>query len=144
MYLSFFVYLASSVAGSYLEKIEQGKIEDPTKRYYDFVPLVWCYGITILCCYFLWFFSIKMEMTQFYQEKLAYLSDPWNWIDLLSFIFNGFFLVFINLNVAMGEIVIPIAFTRIFGAFCCFWMWIKVFYWMRLFSTTAYFINLII
>jgi hypothetical protein len=29
------------------------------------------------------------------------------------------------------------------GSFACFFMWIKVFYWMRLFTTTAYYVKLI-
>jgi hypothetical protein len=32
---------------------------------------------------------------------------------------------------------------RTFGAFACFFMWIKVFYWMRLFSALAYYVKLI-
>ena len=33
--------------------------------------------------------------------------------------------------------------TRIIAAITVFLLWIKVFYWMRLFESTAYFINLI-
>jgi hypothetical protein len=40
--------------------------------------------------------------------------------------------------------VIPIHAVRVVGAISCFLMWIKIFYWMRLFKNTAYFINLII
>jgi len=85
-----------------------------------------------------------MEIKQFLKEPMGYLGDAWNWVDLLSFIFNFFFLIFINLNVGSGRIIVPISFTRIVGATSCFLMWIKVFYWMRLFKSTAYFINLII
>jgi hypothetical protein len=75
---------------------------------------------------------------------LGYLGDVWNWLDLGSFVFNTVFLVCINIDVAMGSIVIPIGVVRVIGAFACFLMWIKVFYWMRLFSGTAYFIKLIL
>tara|TARA_B110000285_G_scaffold234330_1_gene310895 strand:+ start:5703 stop:6308 length:606 start_codon:yes stop_codon:yes gene_type:complete len=85
-----------------------------------------------------------MEIQQFIKEPIGYLGDTWNWLDLLSFIFNTAFLIFINTNVLMGRILIPIDFTRIIGACCCYLMWLKVFYWMRLFSNTAYFINLIL
>ena len=30
-----------------------------------------------------------------------------------------------------------------FGSFACFFMWIKVFYWMRLFKELAYYVKLI-
>lgn len=33
--------------------------------------------------------------------------------------------------------------VRAFGGFACFFMWIKVFYWMRLFSSLAYYVKLI-
>jgi hypothetical protein len=95
----------------------------------------------MLCIYK---FSFKLEIQQFIKEPIGYLGDAWNWLDLLSFIFNLAFLFFININVLGGRILIPIDFTRIIGACCCFFMWLKVFYWMRLFRDTAYFINLII
>jgi len=38
---------------------------------------------------------------------------------------------------------IDIKLVRTFGAFASFWMWIKVFYWMRLFSSLAYYVKLI-
>ena len=33
---------------------------------------------------------------------------------------------------------------RSLGAFACFFMWIKVFYWMRLFESLAYYVKLIL
>jgi len=38
---------------------------------------------------------------------------------------------------------IDIRLIRTFGAFASFWMWIKVFYWMRLFGQLAYYVKLI-
>ena len=33
---------------------------------------------------------------------------------------------------------------RTLGAFACFFMWVKVFYWMRLFESLAYYVKLIL
>ena len=57
IYLAFFVYLASNVAGTYMNQIEAGRKEDPNKRFYDWVPLGFCYGITFVCMGFIYFFS---------------------------------------------------------------------------------------
>jgi hypothetical protein len=57
LYLAFFIYLASSVAGTYLESIEDARKKDPTKRYYDILPLAFCQAITFIVCYFLFKFS---------------------------------------------------------------------------------------
>jgi hypothetical protein len=65
VYLSLFVYLASNVAGTYMTQIEAGRKENPHKRYYDWVPLGFCYGITFLCMLCIYFFSFKLEILQF-------------------------------------------------------------------------------
>ena len=144
VYLALFVYLASNVAGTYMNQIEAGRIKDPTKRFYDWVPLGFCYGITFLCMIAIYEFSFKLEITQFIAQPTGYLQDAWNWVDLVSFVLNFGFLICLNINVVSGQIIVPIDFIRVIGGCCCFCMWIKVFYWCRLFSNTAYFINLII
>lgn len=46
-------------------------------------------------------------------------------------------------NSAMDNSFFPIIWLRAYVAIACFIMWIKVFYWMRLFSSTAYYVKLI-
>jgi len=43
----------------------------------------------------------------------------------------------------MQNEVIDIRIIRTFGAYSSFLMWIKVFYWMRLFGNLAYYVKLI-
>jgi len=63
----------------------------------------------------------------------AYVTDYWNWIDASSSIINLVFLVFLNIDVLLDHTVISVETVRTLGAVGCWIMWIKLFYWMRLF-----------
>ena len=39
--------------------------------------------------------------------------------------------------------LMPIIYLRLFGALACFFMWIKIFYFMRIFRETGYFVNML-
>jgi hypothetical protein len=62
---------------------------------------------------------------------------------LAQFILNTGFLVTLQINVSTGYNIIDIHNIRTIGALAGWVMWIKVFYWMRLFKSTSYFIILI-
>jgi hypothetical protein len=74
------------------------------------------------------------------------MSDYWNQIDILSLSLNAYFLYCFRANVLASdedEDVYQKRFIKIIGAFAVFFMWIKVFYWMRLFPSLAYYVKLI-
>jgi len=102
VYLVFFCYLTSIISGNYLTSIEKAREADPSKRFYGWVELTACQTITFICMYCIYVFSFKLEIVQFIASPMGYLQDLWNWVDLLSFIFNFWFLIFLNINVGMG------------------------------------------
>ena len=71
------------------------------------------------------------------------MKSFWNWFDLLQFFFNTAFLICLGTNVSTGFNTVDIHVIRTIGAMAGWVMWIKVFYWMRLFKPTSYFIILI-
>lgn len=76
-------------------------------------------------------------------DGLEYFSDYWNCIDATSLSINTIFLTMCTLSFAFENELFKVETVRTFGAFSCFFMWIKVFYWMRLFSSLAYYVKLI-
>jgi len=56
---------------------------------------------------------------------------------------NMMFLIFMNIDVLSSKIIISARIIRTIGAVGCWILWVKVFYWMRLFKATAHFITLI-
>lgn len=74
---------------------------------------------------------------------MEYFSDYWNCIDATSLCINFTFLLMVTFNCVTESEKFDVQLIRTFGAFACFFMWIKVFYWMRLFSALAYYVKLI-
>lgn len=73
-----------------------------------------------------------------------YFLDYWNYIDVGSLTLNAMFLVMLNVNCFMASNdIFSKAHIRLNAAVGCFSLWVKLFYWMRLFKVTAYFITLI-
>lgn len=100
-------------------------------------------------CYLMLYITSKQEIKSFWANPRFYLTDPWNWVDLSIFFLANMFLVTLNMCVFNGTIygedgIYGIYTIRTYGAVCCWFMWIKVFYWMRIFRNFAYFITIII
>jgi hypothetical protein len=74
---------------------------------------------------------------------MGYFSDPWNCVDALSLSTNFIFLMMCTFNFSFENEYWSVEVLRTYGAFATFFMWIKVFYWMRLFSSLAYYVKLI-
>jgi len=53
------------------------------------------------------------------------------------------FLILCSITFSINEAPLDICTIRTIGGFGVFFMWIKVFYWMRLFPSLAYYVNLI-
>lgn len=136
IYMSLFVTLCSTNAGSYLSEVG----EDSSKEKHSSKTLM---VVLTVCISILWLFFLALEIGQMCMSRLAYLSDPWNWVDLTSLGLNLSFLIMINVDLFTNQQHFSISWVRTCGALCCFVLWIKVFYWMRLFRTAAHFITLI-
>ena len=78
-----------------------------------------------------------------YSSGFEYFNDYWNCIDFASLLMNTSFLANFSMCMCFQNEFISKYTIRTFGAFSCFFMWIKVFYWMRLFSALAYYVKLI-
>ena len=88
---------------------------------------------------------LYIEFEQFIQSGLKqYLEDTWNKFDLINIVIN---LTYIYLNFAAhqerseGITLHRRQDIRTVGAVGMFLMWIKMFYWMKLFEGPAYFIT---
>lgn len=85
----------------------------------------------------------SLEIKSMFTDGIEYFSDPWNCIDAMSLSTNTVFLTMCTLNFSFENEYFDVELVRTTGAFSCFLMWIKVFYWMRLFSSLAYYVKLI-
>ena len=71
-------------------------------------------------------FFLSLECRQIYNQKLSYFNSFWNDLDITSFALNIAFVVCDLTNVDVAK-------TRPLGATAIFLMWIKLFYFLRLF-----------
>ena len=72
-----------------------------------------------------------------YSKGCSYLTDPWNYLDMSSIILNMTY-VFMELFDDEHDKEI-----NVLGSFCIFLMYVKFFYWMRLFKPFSAFIRMI-
>ena len=85
----------------------------------------------------------SLEVKQMLVNGLEYFSDYWNCIDTVSILCNLTLISSYSYTLIMENEQIDIRLIRTFGAFASFLMWVKIFYWMRLFSSLAYYVKLI-
>lgn len=84
-----------------------------------------------------------IELRQLFESGYQYFFDVWNIIDMISlmlnYVFMSMFFICIYYNVEYFDK------KRIqdIGSWAIFFMWIKVFYWFRLFPQYAYYVKLI-
>ena len=86
----------------------------------------------------------KLELSSLIEDKLEYFSDAWNCLDFISISLNFTFLSSATFCQVFEIWVISCEDFRLIGAYACFFMWCKMFYWMRLFESTAYYVTLIV
>ena len=99
--------------------------------------------INIFVCSVLFIFFAQQELKSLISNGFDYFSDIWNAIDAINLSSVFVFLICISIIVYKDDDVISICMTRTIGGYAVFFMWIKVFYWMRLFPSLAYYVNLI-
>jgi len=133
--------LTGKVAKDYVEFFYKDLTDESIKR--DFYILqIKAYVLTLLCMSLMITFA-SLEVGQMIESGFGYFADYWNCIDSCSLVLNTIYLsMFTTCCIVETEFFSIEAMTTV-GSFCCFFMWIKVFYWMRLFSALAYYVKLI-
>lgn len=118
--------------------------------YYNQLPqsseknYLWFKGLTLVGVSVpFWFFFLALELSSFMEDKMGYLSDPWNVVDLLGAFLQACILIITSTLILNDKMIISNENLRVIGAIAMFFMWIKNFFWMRIFSKYAHFITLI-
>lgn len=83
---------------------------------------------------------IRVEVKQLIQEKHNYFLDHWNVIDMISLVLVAYYVIMASTHSEDWELH---SLAPLVGSSTCFLLWIKVFYWMRLFKPFASFIRAI-
>lgn len=112
-------------------------LHDRSDRPITAMESVLIYGIqlSILFC-ILGFLGI--ELIQLNNSSFAeYIGDFWNMTDMVSMSLNVAIIAMSNTGTDMKQV-------RIFAAVAIFVLWIKMFFWMRLFDSTSGFIRMLI
>ena len=65
-------------------------------------------------------------------------------IDMSIVYLNMVFLIMLCGDVLLEKVYFPLMIIQIVGSFGIFCMWLKVFYWCRIFSSLAYYVKLIV
>ena len=99
------------------------------------IPYAMCFTILVGVLFFLLFEFIVML-----RAGWSYFIDPFNYVDLGSFTLN----VFLVVNTFQHKYGTAVgASTRAVCSLAIILNWIKVFYWMRLFDATSFYVKLI-
>ena len=75
--------------------------------------------------------------------KADYFKDFWNCIDFATLMLNAGYIICVVMSMAYNKLFLEDTNYRIIGSIVSFLLWIKVFYWMRLFNLPAFYNNLI-
>lgn len=89
-------------------------------------------------------FFLYLELPQMIEAGPNYLGDLWNMIDMSIVYLNMVFLMMLCGDVLLAKVYFPLMIIQIVGSFGIFCMWLKVFYWCRIFSSLAYYVKLIV
>lgn len=104
------------------------------------------YYTIIVGCFlieFYWFWNFFSECKEWRRDGLDYFKDIWNFLDVSIIVVTQIYMVQFMGDFLLQRDWFRVAFVRTCGGMTLFLLWIKCFYWMRLFSQTAYFIKLI-
>jgi len=141
-YMMIFVLLCGNTVGDYLAYMEEQTKLPAGEQHADkslYLTIILQMGIALI----LWIKFFIVEFKQIIDDPNEYIKDYWNWIDMISQILNLTFLIMFFMDVSSWNENLHGDSMRSVGAVACFLLWIKVFYWMRLFAPTAHFITLI-
>lgn len=138
IYLITMSAISADVQIDYFKKLKRhGHVHD-----WGIIFQIWTAAIigVVLTAYFL-----AIEAAQLARDFEGYWGDFWNYVDMLSILINTVVVGVIMTDVLHEQnTAMPLGAQRTLKAFGCFLGWIKMFYWMRLFDATAFYLNLII
>lgn len=139
-YLVLLSYLAAGLIGDFIQDFDKapGEEDQEMRLYHETKAYACVSAATLLMICF-----GSLEVGAMYADGLGYFGDVWNCIDASSLLFNSTFLGSLTIDFVMEEQIMSLQFIYTVGGFATFFMWIKVFYWMRLFSALAYYVKLI-
>lgn len=143
-YLVALSYLAGGVCGEFILLFYEDDIVKQTEEYQQqyLITGIKAYFLTAVSTACMFCFG-SLEMGQMAADGFGYFTDYWNCIDATSLSLNTVFLGMFTVNCIFQNEYFKIELLYSFGGFATFFMWIKVFYWMRLFSALAYYVKLI-
>ena len=90
-----------------------------------------------------WVYQVYNELVQFLQkdEKIEHFYSLWNWVDLVGLGGNLFIIIVGVFN--DGETIISIESIRVLASIVSLCIFVKLFDWLRLFESTAFYILLV-
>ena len=84
-----------------------------------------------------------IELRQLFESGYQYFFDVWNIIDMISLMLNYVFMSMFFICIYYNVEYFNKSRIQDIGSWAIFFMWIKVFYWFRLFPQYAYYVKLI-
>lgn len=142
VYLLLLSYLSATTIGVYMESFEKDLTIEANLQHH-LVLKVKSYAILSVGS-MLFLFFVSLEIKALFESGIVdYASDMWNQMDMMQISFNSSLLVCFIINCYQEKAVYSIEFLRTLASFSNFLMWLKVFYWMRLFDAYAYYVKLI-
>jgi hypothetical protein len=146
IYLLFMTFICSSAIRQYLVEVEaknQAIFDGKEYQIDQGITLQAQLSTTATFCFFVMFATLEGSSLVGDGAK-AYFSQTWNCIDAISLSLNLTFLTIAAMTQIKEAWIIDKAQLLSIGAYATFFMWCKMFYWMRLFESTAYYVTLIV
>jgi len=160
LYMVLMIFLASKGAGEYLDLLESEhdhekkdkkdliflegtkdkakdapKVSEEAEEEDHSMP--WIERLVIICTSLvvgvLWAYFFTIELKQIRENVKIYFSDVWNVFDFSSLVLNALLIIMINLTIMADSIIWEPYTMRTIGSIAVWFLWIKTFYWMRLF-----------
>ena len=142
IYLALLSYLSTTTVGAYIYSFDLDLSIEENRKEKERIKIT-AYSI-LGCASILFLFFVGLEINALtISGPGEYFSDIWNQIDTAQMILNLAQFIGFGACCICEKEVFSVELLRTFASLSTFFMWIKVFYWMRLFSSFAYYVKLI-
>ena len=119
----------------YVHLEDHNNVEYPL--WFFLLDKVWLMGLIIWSLYFL-----CAEVSQAKKQGWSYLKDVWNYTDMIP---PALIIIIVVVDFFVKEETETITkFRTTLQAFASFGMWLKIFYFLRIFRQTGFFVNMLI
>ena len=133
-----FIVLAGSELIDEIHKYESWEDEDTWTLTLHYIIMV-CLIFAIIY----WIKNVYNEIKELWRDRCSYFDDVWNYLDVPISVVSAIYMYRMSVDVIVGHTIYSETSVRTLGGVTISLLWIKMFYWMRLFSKTAYMIKLI-